>query len=60
VTSPVTGYCSAHPDGRPLLGITPAGSASVHFDANAADGVGTDLVGGPIGSLGWTAKSYGQ
>ncbi|MEO3929987.1 hypothetical protein ABGB07_39995 [Micromonosporaceae bacterium B7E4] len=59
-TSLSTGYCDAHPDGRPLLGITAAGTASVHFDAKKTDGVGTDIKGGSLGSLGWTAKAYGQ
>lgn len=59
-TSLSTGYCEAHPNGRPLLGITAAGKASVHFDANKTDGVGTDIKGGSLGSLGWTAKAYGQ
>ncbi|MBX7266585.1 hypothetical protein KIF24_11410 [Micromonospora sp. Llam7] len=59
-TSLSTGYCEAHPNGRPLLGIKAAGSASVHFDANKTDGVGTDIKGGSLGSLGWTAKAYGQ
>lgn len=55
-----TGLCSAHPNGRALLGITATGRASVHFDAKATDGVGTDIKGGSLGNLGWTAKSYGQ
>lgn len=59
-TSLSTGYCDAHPNGRPLLGITAAGNASVHFDAKKTDGVGTDIKGGSLGSLGWTAKAYGQ
>jgi hypothetical protein len=59
-TSLSTGYCSAHPNGRVLLGITAAGAASVHFDATKTDGVGTDIKGGSLGSLGWTAKAYGQ
>lgn len=59
-TSLSTGYCTAHPNGRPLLGITAAGKASVHFDANKTDGVGTDIKGGSLGALGWTAKAYGQ
>lgn len=59
-TSLSTGYCDAHPNGRPLLGITAAGSASVHFDTLKTDGVGTDIKGGSLGSLGWTAKAYGQ
>lgn len=59
-TSLSTGYCSAHPDGRPLLGIKASGAASVHFDADKTDGVGTDIKGGSLGSLGWTAKAYGQ
>lgn len=59
-TSLSTGYCSAHPNGRPLLGIKSTGAASVHFDANKTDGVGTDIKGGSLGSLGWTAKAYGQ
>ncbi len=59
-TSLSTGYCDAHPNGRPLLGITVAGKASVYFDALKTDGVGTDIKGGSLGSLGWTAKAYGQ
>lgn len=59
-TSLSTGYCDAHPNGRPLLAITADGRASVHFDANKTDGVGTDIKGGSLGSLGWTAKAYGQ
>ncbi|MFI6674386.1 tachylectin-related carbohydrate-binding protein [Kribbella sp. NPDC050470] len=55
-----TGSCDAHPDGRPLLGITATGRVSVHFDAKKTDGVGTDIKGGSLGSLGWTAKAYGQ
>jgi len=59
-TSLSTGYCDAHPNGRPLLGITADGRASVHFDAKKTDGVGTDIKGGSLGSLGWTEKAYGQ
>lgn len=59
-TSLSTGYCAEHPNGRPLLGITAAGRASVHFDANKTDGVGTDIKGGTLGLLNWTAKAYGQ
>ncbi|WP_203859257.1 hypothetical protein [Plantactinospora mayteni] len=59
-TSLSTGYCAAHPDGRPLLGIKATGVASVHFDALKTDGVGTDIKGGSLGALGWTAKAYGQ
>ncbi|MFY1573512.1 hypothetical protein ACN26Z_01290 [Verrucosispora sp. WMMD703] len=59
-TSLSTGYCAEHPNGRPLLGIKANGSVSVHFDANKTDGDGTDIQGGPIGSLGWTEKAYGQ
>jgi hypothetical protein len=59
-TSLSTGYCQDHPNGRPLLAITAAGSASVHFDANQKDWDGTDIKGGSLGSLGWTAKAYGQ
>ncbi|WP_350274977.1 hypothetical protein [Kribbella sp. HUAS MG21] len=55
-----TGYCQDHPGGRPLLGITTAGAASVHFDANQKDRSGADIKGGSLGSLGWTAKAYGQ
>lgn len=53
-----TGFCNSRPDGRVLLGITAAGSASVHFDANETDGVGTDIKGGSLGLLGWTEKTY--
>lgn len=59
-TSLSTGYCQDHPNGRPLLAITATGSASVHFDANQKDRIGTDIKGGSLGSLGWTAKAYGQ
>jgi hypothetical protein len=59
-TSLNTGYCDAHPNGRPLLGITAEGRASVHFDANETDGDGTDIKGGSLGLLGWTAKAYGR
>jgi hypothetical protein len=59
-TSLSTGYCTEHPNGRPLLGITADGRASVHFDATKTDGVGTDIKGGSLGLLGWTAKAYGQ
>jgi hypothetical protein len=59
-TSLSTGICSAHPAGRVLLGITATGAASVHFDANAKDRNGTDIKGGSLGELGWTAKAYGQ
>ena len=59
-TSLSSGYCEEHPNGRPLLAITAAGSASVHFDANEKDWDGTDIKGGSLGSLGWTAKAYGQ
>ncbi|GAA1569370.1 hypothetical protein GCM10009789_23520 [Kribbella sancticallisti] len=60
ITSLTTGYCEDHPNGRPLLAINAAGAASVHFDANAKDRSGTDIKGGSLGSLGWTAKAYGQ
>ncbi|NIK56449.1 hypothetical protein [Kribbella shirazensis] len=59
-TSLSTGYCSAHTGGRVLLGITATGAASVHFDANAKDRDGSDIKGGSLGELGWTAKAYGQ
>ncbi|GIJ81442.1 hypothetical protein SAMN05443287_1176 [Micromonospora phaseoli] len=59
-TSLSTGYCAEHPNGRPLLGIRANGAASVHFDAKKTDGVGTDIEGGSLGLLGWTAKAYGQ
>jgi hypothetical protein len=55
-----SGYCQSHQAGRPLLGITTAGAASIYFDANQSDRIGTDIKGGSLGSLGWTAKSYGQ
>ncbi|GAB2557137.1 hypothetical protein [Kribbella endophytica] len=55
-----TGYCGSHPAGRPLLGVASTGSASVYFDANATDQIGTDIKGGSLGALGWTAKAYGQ
>jgi hypothetical protein len=55
-----TGFCDAHPNGRPLLGITAEGRASVHFDANETDGVGSDIKGGSLGLLGWTATAYGR
>ena len=59
-TSLSTGSCENHPNGRALLAIKAAGSASVHFDASAKDWDGTDITGGSLGSLGWTAKAYGQ
>jgi hypothetical protein len=59
-TSLSTGSCSAHPGSRVLLGITATGAASVHFDANAKDRNGSDIKGGSLGELGWTAKAYGQ
>lgn len=59
-TSLSTGFCTAHPNGRPLLAITADGRASAHFDANKSDGVATDMKGASLGSLGWTAKGYGQ
>jgi hypothetical protein len=59
-TSLSSGYCQNHPNGRPLLAITAAGAASVYFDANATDKLGTDIRGGSLGSLGWTGKAYGQ
>jgi hypothetical protein len=59
-TSLSTGYCQDHPNGRPLLAISAVGSASVHFDANKTDRSGTDIKGGSLGLLGWTARAYGQ
>ncbi len=59
-TSLSTGSCENHPNGRALLAINATGSASVHFDASAKDWDGTDIKGGSLGSLGWTAKAYGQ
>ncbi|TWD81373.1 hypothetical protein FB561_2486 [Kribbella amoyensis] len=59
-TSLSTGFCEKHPNGRPLLGIAADGKASVHFDATKNDGIGTDIKGGSLGLLGWTAKAYGQ
>ncbi|WBQ02885.1 hypothetical protein [Kribbella sp. CA-293567] len=59
-SSLTSGYCGAHLNGRSLLGITPAGAASVFFDANQADRIGTDIKGGSLGALSWTAKGYGQ
>ncbi|GAB3936090.1 hypothetical protein GCM10029976_047350 [Kribbella albertanoniae] len=59
-TSLSTGFCADHPAGRPLLAITATGRASVHFDANKTDGLGTDIKGGSLGELGWTARAYGQ
>ncbi|NEA33460.1 hypothetical protein [Streptomyces sp. SID13031] len=59
-SSLTSGYCGSHQNGRSLLGITAAGAASIYFDANRADRIGTDIKGGSLGSLGWTAKSYGQ
>jgi hypothetical protein len=58
-TSLANGGCDNHPNGRSLLAITAAGSASVHFDANEKDWDGSDIKGGSLGSLGWTAKAYG-
>ncbi|MFF0339833.1 hypothetical protein [Kribbella sp. NPDC004875] len=59
-TSLSTGFCEDHPNGRPLLAITADGRASAHFDADKSDGVATDMKGASLGSLGWTAKAYGQ
>ena len=59
-TSLSTGFCENHLNGRALLGITATGSASVYFDASAKDWDGTDIKGGSLGALGWTAKAYGQ
>jgi len=59
-TSLSTGYCEDHRNGRSLLAITATGSAAVYFDANEKDRIGTDIKGGSLGSLGWTAKAYGQ
>jgi hypothetical protein len=59
-TSLSTGFCADHAAGRPLLAITTTGRASVHFDANLTDGLGTDIKGGSLGELGWTARAYGQ
>ena len=53
-------YCDSRPNGRALMGITAEGRASVYFDANAKDRIGTDIKGGSLGALGWTAKAYGQ
>ncbi len=55
-----TGYCDSQPKGRLLFGITAAGSASAFFDADATDGVGTDIKGGSLGDLGWTEKAYSR
>ncbi|TDO44417.1 hypothetical protein EV643_116229 [Kribbella sp. VKM Ac-2527] len=57
-TSLNTGFCNSRPNGRPLIGITAAGRASVHFDANSKDGDGTDIKGGSLGFVGWTEKAY--
>ncbi|NIK57306.1 hypothetical protein [Kribbella shirazensis] len=57
-TSLSVGWCDDHPAGRVLLGIKADGSASVHFDANQSDGDGSDIKGGSLGLLGWTAKAY--
>jgi hypothetical protein len=58
-TTLANGRCTEHPNGRVLLGITAAGSATVRFDPNRTDGVGSDFVGGSLGSLGWTEKAFG-
>ncbi|WP_350274978.1 hypothetical protein [Kribbella sp. HUAS MG21] len=50
--------CDEHPRGRVLLGIKATGAASVHFDADQYDGDGSDIKGGSLGLLGWTAKAY--
>ncbi|MGC4937563.1 hypothetical protein [Kribbella sp. DT2] len=57
-TSLNAGGCPSKPNGRPLLGITAAGRASVHFDANFTDGNGADIKGGTLGDLNWTEKAY--
>lgn len=59
-TSFSSGSCENHPNGRALLAITAAGSASVHFDANQKDRDGTGIEGGSLGSLGWTARACAQ
>ncbi|GAA1696671.1 hypothetical protein GCM10009745_48440 [Kribbella yunnanensis] len=59
-TSVSTGVCETHLSGRALLGIAATGSVSVYFDANAKDWDGTDIKGGSLGDLDWTAKAYGQ
>ncbi len=53
-----SGFCGNHATGRPLLGITPKGVAAIYFDANAKDGLGTDIKGGSLGPVGWTEESY--
>jgi hypothetical protein len=57
-TSLNTGFCNSHPNGGTVLGITAAGRASVHFDANLKDGNGSDIKGGSLGAVGWTEKAY--
>jgi hypothetical protein len=57
-TSLNTGSCSSHPNGGTILGITAAGRASAHFDANLMDGNGSDIKGGSLGAVGWTEKAY--
>ncbi len=57
-TSVGRGYCDSRPNGRALMGITAEGSASVYFDANETDGLGTDIKGGSLGLVGWTEKAY--
>lgn len=57
-TSLGRGYCNSHPNGRALMGITAEGRASIHFDANEKDGLGTDIKGGSLGLVGWTEKAY--
>ncbi|TWD79856.1 hypothetical protein FB561_0922 [Kribbella amoyensis] len=57
-TSINAGFCSSRPNGRSLLGITATGSASIYFDANEKDGLGSDIKGGSLGALNWTEKAY--
>ncbi len=57
-TSVGRGYCNSRPNGRALMGITAEGRASVYFDANETDGLGTDIKGGSLGLVGWTEKAY--
>ncbi|TDD46398.1 hypothetical protein E1263_36720 [Kribbella antibiotica] len=57
-TSLGRGSCNSRPNGRALMGVTAEGRASVYFDANEKDGLGTDIKGGSLGLVGWTEKAY--
>ena len=55
---PSTGVCTAGTTPPLSMVITAEGRASVYFDANETDGLGTDIKGGSLGLVGWTEKAY--